>query len=128
MKSAIYTVQLMAEFFIYAFLLRSTSRIVQKATLSWTYAFLFTLLAAASSYGIALANLFVGREDSAFDQLLVGFLINLALGAWFIGARAISFSGNPVTPIGGVIIAACTWIAGLAIHGLLNLLTHLLIG
>jgi hypothetical protein len=114
-------------FLLYALVVRTAARVVKKAALPWKQALIFATLAGGAGFVCALMLSLAGAPGAPVVGVLGGLAINLAIGGWYLGPRALKADGRHVDLTGGVVIAASAWFSMLVFFGGLLLIAQLLL-
>ena len=93
-------------FVFFALLTKLAARLYRSSRLSWKHAFAFGALAVLVGGAGALLNYASGFVLGPFLGSILGVSVQLALGGWFLGPRAIAPTGAAVAFKGGALIAA----------------------
>jgi len=91
---------------VYSGLTKLAARTYKRASLRWTHALIYGGLATLISLVLTVANKTSGMALGPALALALGLLIQVALGGWYLGPRAVSKDGSPILFKGGAVIAA----------------------
>jgi hypothetical protein len=97
----------------YAAFAKLASRIYRRSQLPWKHAFAFSALGVVLGALGSFVHLSVGALLPAVLAAVLGIGMQVALGGWFLGPRALALSGAPVSFKGGAAIAAIAAAFGL---------------
>jgi len=111
---------------LYAVLIKLAARLYRGSLLAWKHAFAFGALAMVVGGVGALLNFATGFILGPFLGMALGLTIQLALGGWYLGPRALASSGEAVAFKGGAAIAGIGVGMALAFGVLLAVLVPLL--
>src|SRR5262245_26078128 len=98
--------------------IKLSARLFRRTTLSWRHSLEFSLIVAAVVIAGRVASLSSGSALALPAALALGVLVQLALGGWFLGARARTTQGQPLGFRGGTLLAAL-WLGVLASFGVI---------
>jgi len=127
MSSALTLLPLLLAVAVYSALVKVASRVYGKSHLAWKHAVSFSALGVVMGAVGALMNQATGKALPVVLAIVLGIGIQVALGGWFLGPRAVAPSGAPVSFKGGALIAAIAVVLGLVLGVLAaNLLPALL--
>jgi hypothetical protein len=90
---------------IYASLIKLAARLLRRTQLSWKHAILFGTIALVVGVIGTLANQSTGQVLPPLVAGLIGKAIQLALGGWYLGTRALAVSDEPVGFGRGVLLS-----------------------
>jgi hypothetical protein len=97
----------------YALLIKLASRLYRRSQVAWKHAFAFGALGMALGVCGTLVNLATGNVLPSVLAAALGIGVQVALGGWFLGPRAVAVSGAPVAFAGGAAIAAIAAVVSL---------------
>lgn len=106
---------------LYGALVKLASRIYHRSQLRWKHAFAFGALGMALGGLGSLLHKSTGAVLPALVVSVLSLSLQLALGGWFLGPRAMAASGSPVSFKGGAAIAAIAGAFGLTLGVLVSL-------
>jgi hypothetical protein len=106
MSAALSLLPLALLFILYALLIKLAARIYRRSLLSWKHATVFGALAILVGGLGALVNYTSGSRLSPLLGVMLGLTVQLALGGWYLGPRALAPGGKAVAFKGGALIAA----------------------
>jgi len=108
--TALLTLLPLALFFaLFALLVKLAAKVFKKSVLPWKHALAFSALAIAVGAAGALLKLASGVVLNPILAVVSGLSIQLALGGWYLGAKARAPSGEPMGFKGGVLAAAAAF-------------------
>ena len=128
MSTVIAFLPLAFSFVLFALLTKFAARLYRSSKLSWKHAFAFGVLVMLVGGVGAFVNNFTGSFLGPLLGLFFGLALQLALGGWYLGPRAILTSGESIGFKGGALIAAMTFGAIFAIGMLAAVIVPLLAG
>lgn len=91
---------------VYGLLVKLAARLYQGSRLSWKHAFAFGALVMLLGGAGALLNQASGLPLGPLMGVVLSLALQLALGGWFLGPRALAANGTAVAFKGGVLISA----------------------
>jgi hypothetical protein len=107
---------------LYALLAKLAAWIFRRTALRWRHAFIFAAMLSL----IGIVNMAAGRAFPPIAQpvfFVIAVSLQLALGGWFLGPRALSKDGKPIQFRGGVmltlIMVAIAFVLAVALYGVL---------
>jgi hypothetical protein len=100
---------------VYAGLIKLASRLYRKSQLAWKHAFAFSAIGMVLGAVGTFLNLLTGSVLPTVLAAMAGIGLQVVLGGWFLGPRALGASGAPVTFNGGAAIAAIAVVFGLVL-------------
>lgn len=89
-----------------AVLVKLASRLYRSARVSWPHAFGFSALSMGVGVLGTVLNVVSGVALGPLISGVLGLGLNMAVGGWFLGPRALSATGEPVGFKGGAALAA----------------------
>lgn len=106
MSTAFTILPLLLTVVLYAALVKLASRIYRGSQLSWKHAFAFGALGMVLGAVGSVLHVSLGAILPAVVAATLGIALQVTLGGWFLGPRALARSGTPVSFKGGAAIAA----------------------
>ncbi|WP_128003550.1 hypothetical protein [Piscinibacter defluvii] len=96
-------------FVFYALFVKLGAKLYKRSQLPWKHAFAFGAIAILVGGVGALLNFATGSNLGPVLAVVLGLVIQLALGGWYLGPRTIAPSGQAIEFKGGVAVAAIAY-------------------
>ena len=94
----------------YAAILKLSALLLRRMTLSWKHAVLFALMALVVGVVGTTLNKATGSAVAMPLVVLVGLVLQLALGGWYLGPRAKTRDEVPVAFKGGALLSLLAYL------------------
>lgn len=94
----------------YAVLVKLAAFIVRRTKLRWSQAFIYGVLAVVAAGIGAVLNVATGSLLPLPVALLAGLALQLLLGGWYFGSRAVNAAGSTIEFKGGVILSLVAYV------------------
>ncbi len=117
---------LLLMYVFYTLLIKLAARLYRGSRLSWKHAFAFGALAMFLGVIGTILNQASGHPLSPLVGILLSLALQLALGGWFLGPRALAPTGAAVAFKGGALISAIAFGMALALGAVTAVLAPLL--
>jgi hypothetical protein len=102
------------------------ARFFRRTKLDWSRAFILGLLVTVTGTVGSFINSASGLVQFKPLGFMVGILLQLAVGGWYLGANAKTEAGDPILFKGGILLTLITYLLAIAFSGLMGVVLALI--